>query len=219
MIDFVEGIVAYTELDHVVIDTGGIGYRVFCPNPFAFRENEGKVRLFTHYHVREDAALLYGFATREERALFRKLLDVSGIGPKGALAVVAYGLPREVAAAIYREDVSFLTKFPGVGKKTAQRIILDLKDKLDEFVHPASAAAAINGDAMRIAEGIAWDTVKIPVLTETIEALKALGYHDKEVEKIEDRLKEAVEEARQNGTGEPSTDELIKQALRLLVRG
>ena len=96
------------------------------------RGESGKpVTIYTHHHVREDAILLFGFATREEQRLFRKLLDVSGIGPKVALGILAGGRPEAIAAAIRQENVAFLTKLPGIGRKTAQRMILDLKDKLD----------------------------------------------------------------------------------------
>ncbi|MCK9906649.1 Holliday junction branch migration protein RuvA, partial [Frankia sp. Cpl3] len=83
--------------------------------------------------VREDAILLYGFASRDERNLFRKLLDVSGIGPKGGLAILAAAAPEQIVLAVQQENVAYLTKFPGIGKKTAQRMILDLKDKLDGY--------------------------------------------------------------------------------------
>lgn len=130
MIDYVKGRVAQVDADSVVIDVRDIGYRVYTPNPYAFARSEEAVTVYCHHHVREDAAQLFGFQTREEQALFRQLLEVSGIGPRVAVGILAGGRPEAVVAAIHREDLSFLTRLPGIGKKTAQRMILDLKDKL-----------------------------------------------------------------------------------------
>lgn len=206
MIDFIEGRVEYTESDSVILGTGqGIGYRIFCPNPYIYRVTETK-RIFTHYHVREDATHLYGFVTREERNLFRKLIDVSGIGPKGALAILAAASPAQIVAAVQREDVVFLTKFPGIGKKTAGRIVIDLKDKLKEF------AKAVNMEAMDMdwnegLFGVDQEEAAASPHTEASEALKALGYSDAEVQKVMAKLK-----------GEKaSTEELIKKALQQFI--
>ncbi len=225
MIDFIEGKIAYTELDHVVIDTGhGVGYRIFCGNPFQFEsllhqadnnnsDNTSTIRLFTHYYVREDATHLYGFATREERELFRMLLDVSGIGPKGALAIVSAAAPQQIAAAIQQEDVTFLTRFPGIGKKTAQRIVLDLKDKIEAF----ASAHALNAAGTAAGKSGATDSLSVsgqgwtPQLKEAVEALKALGYHDKEIASIKDRLADEMQEQ------EWTTDQAIRRALQLLT--
>ena len=145
MIDFLRGKVALRESDYAVLDVNGVGYRVFCPNPYALSHKENEdVTMFIHYHVREDAHLLFGFITRDEQSLFRLLLDVSGIGPKVALGILAAGgRPEAVILAISQENLAFLTKLPGIGKKTAQRIILDLKDKLGSvsFSSPEAAVA------------------------------------------------------------------------------
>ena len=90
--------------------------------------------MYTHLHVREDAQQLFAFKTLDQRELFRKLIQVSGIGPKGALAILASGNPTQVISAIEQEDEKFLVKFPGVGKKTARQMILDLKGKLDSLM-------------------------------------------------------------------------------------
>src|SRR5690606_2872918 len=91
------------------------------------------ITVHVHYHVREDAILLYGFESREQKQLFRKLIDVTGIGPKVALGLLSAGAPEALVQAIQQENYSYLTKLPGVGKKTAQRIVLDLKDKLGDL--------------------------------------------------------------------------------------
>lgn len=203
MIDYVEGPVEYIESDSVVIGTQGMGYRVFCPNPYIYKLKEIR-RVFTHYHVREDVTHLYGFVTREERQLFRKLLDVSGIGPKGALAILAAATPVQIASAVQREDVQFLTKFPGIGKKTAGRIVLDLKDKLKGFT-----TGTIGEESDFEQEGLfaALSQELSSSHAEAREALKSLGYSDGEVEKVMGKLKGEM----------ASTEELIKKALQLFI--
>lgn len=141
MIDFLRGKVVHLEEDFIVLDVNGVGYRLFCANPYLFSGREEEVVVYVHHHVREDAIQLFGFLTREEQRLFRRLLDVSGIGPRVALGVMSGSDPATVVAAIRQENLSVLTKLPGIGKKTAQRMVLDLKDKLDgfdSFLPPAS---------------------------------------------------------------------------------
>jgi Holliday junction DNA helicase RuvA len=203
MIDYIEGYVEYIDADGVVLGTGqGVGYRVFCPNPYLYTTKEHR-RIFTHHHVREDAIHLYGFVLREERNLFRKLLDVSGIGPKSALAILASAIPEQLVSAIQQEDVVFLSKFPGIGKKTASRIVLDLKDKLTGFTYPLANTGVQS----------AGHTKSILVSThshsrqEAMEALKALGYHDKEIQRV---MAEVDED-------NASTEVLIKKALALFI--
>ncbi|CAM4365946.1 Holliday junction branch migration protein RuvA [Paenibacillus tarimensis] len=206
MIDFVRGKVAHIEPEYIVVEVHDIGYRVFTPNPYAFSGKEDQVTVYTHHHVREDAILLFGFATREEQQFFRKLLDVSGIGPRVALGVLAAGRPDAVVAAIRQENLAFLTKLPGIGKKTAQRMILDLKDKL--AAHPADAsglssyempAAAASGSG-----SAAWQEAR--------EALTALGYTASELDKAWVELEPAV-------SGDESVDTLMKRALQQLFKG
>ncbi len=131
MYDYIKGKVTRITPEYLVIEQQGIGWQIFAPNPYSFGSDE--LQVFLHHHVREDAQLLFGFPTLEQRELFRKLISVSGIGPKGALAILASGQPQHVIEAIEREDESYLVKFPGVGKKTARQMILDLKGKLTEF--------------------------------------------------------------------------------------
>lgn len=205
MIDFIEGSIAHLDAEYVVVETGGIGYRVFCPNPYAFVSREGeKCRFFTHHHVREDAIHLYGFPTRDERDLYRKLLEVTGIGPKGALAILAGATPEMIVTAVQQENVTYLTKFPGIGKKTAQRIIIDLKDKLKGYTPPVFAAAALSPQGPAVPGPVS--------LEEAVDALLALGYTDAEIQQIRGRLAELA----QAGT---TTEQLVKQGLSLLLRG
>jgi holliday junction DNA helicase RuvA len=204
MIDYIQGIVEYIEADSAVVGTvQGVGYRIFCPNPYEFQVGD-EVRVFTHYYVREDATHLYGFKHREQRNLFRKLLDVSGIGPKGALAIIASAAPIQIASAIQREDVNFLTKFPGIGKKTAGRMVLDLKDKLRDFVSAKLVMETTNEDTLF---GTVFEEVESTAHVEAAEALKALGYSDLEVNKVMTKL----------SNEDITTEQLIKKALQLFI--
>lgn len=117
MIDYIRGVITYINPEYVVIENQGMGYQVFTPNPYVFSvDNEERV-IYTYQYVREDILALYGFNSREQKELFMKLISVSGIGPKGALAILASGNPSQVVQAIEEENEKFLVKFPGVGKK------------------------------------------------------------------------------------------------------
>jgi Holliday junction DNA helicase RuvA len=202
VIEFVEGEVAWAGPNYLVIKEGGIGYRVVCPRPYLW--DEGKhVRLYTHPVIREDGWTLYGFPDRIERDLFSMLLEVSGIGPKAGMAILARGTVGEVVSAIRGEDLHFLTRLPGIGKKTAQRIVLDLKDKLKDFDAPV-----VQGDVSPA--GPKWSASG--TAGEAIEALMALGYNEKEAS-------QAVREARKlMGDDEPALDEWIRQALQVSAK-
>ena len=129
MYDFIEGIVAFLDSNSVVICNNGIGYKVFTPNPYVFKENCTE-RVYLYNYIREDENSLYGFKTLEERELFLKLIGVKGLGPKVALPILATGTVSGVVDAIDRENLLYLKKFPKVGEKLAKQIILDLKGKL-----------------------------------------------------------------------------------------
>ncbi|MFS0727384.1 Holliday junction branch migration protein RuvA [Paenibacillus sp. 1P07SE] len=204
MIDFIRGQVVHWETEYIVLDVRDVGYQVFTPSPYAFASRQEPVTVYTHHHVREDAMLLYGFATREEQRLFRQLLEVSGIGPRVALGILAGGRPEAVVSAIQQENLGFLTKLPGIGRKTAQRMILDLKDKLAALPagdHPLEsgeleAAAGTDGSA---------------VWREAREALTALGYTQAELDRAWQGLKDEAEGA--------SVEVLMKKALQHLFKG
>lgn len=119
MIDYIRGVITYINPEYVVIENQGMGYQVFTPNPYVFSvDNEERV-IYTYQYVREDILALYGFNSREQKELFMKLISVSGIGPKGALAILASGNPSQVVQAIEEENEKFLVKFPGVGKNSS----------------------------------------------------------------------------------------------------
>ncbi|MCD9025683.1 Holliday junction branch migration protein RuvA [Cohnella silvisoli] len=206
MIDYLRGKVAHLESEYVVLDVHDVGYRVFTPNPYGLARTEEAVQLFIYHHVREDAIHLFGFTTRDEQALFRRLLEVSGIGPKVALGVLAGGRPEAVVSAIQQENVTFLMKLPGIGRKTAQRMILDLKDKLGAVDSRWAVASMTELDLPASASdsSSAWAAAR--------EALTGLGYRDAELDKAWHVLKDNV-------TGEESPDVLIKKALQQLFQG
>jgi Holliday junction DNA helicase RuvA len=168
MIERLRGEIFLIENDYVGIDVQGVGYQVYVVNPYQFEEGISAV-VYTHHVVREDAALLYGFAKKEERDLFRSLLAVSGVGPKAALGILSAGSPSQIVAAIQSENITFLTKLPGIGKKTAARLILDLKDKLAHWLP------------------VFEDTPKVQAPDDrqiVIDALTALGYDEKEANQL-----------------------------------
>lgn len=205
MIDFLRGQAVHSEPDYIVVDVGGIGYRVFCANPYAFLTNtEETVTVYIHHHVREDAILLYGFNSREEQALFRHLLNVNGIGPRVALGILSAGRPEAIISAIQRDDLGFLTKLPGIGKKTAQRILLDLKDKLGDLSERTQWADGPPGALVENTNGNS-------NLSEAKQALIVLGYSENEVEQIWPALTKQT-------TDSDTTDSIVKKALQALFK-
>jgi Holliday junction DNA helicase RuvA len=205
MIDFLRGNIVHTDTEYVVLDVHDVGYRVFTPNPYGLSRMTPPVQLFVHQHVREDAIQLFGFPTREEQSLFRKLLEVSGIGPKVALGVLSGGTPDTIALAIQQENVAFLTKLPGIGRKTAQRMILDLKDKLGAVSPvPGTLAPASVPEADSTEGASAWAAAR--------EALAALGYREAEIDRARSMLKDRLK-------GDETPEMLIKLALQQLFQG
>lgn len=196
MYDYIKGKVTRVTPEYLVIEQQGIGWQIFAPNPYSFGSDD--LQVFLHHHVREDAQLLFGFPTLEQRELFRKLISVSGIGPKGALAILASGQPQHVIEAIEREDESYLVKFPGVGKKTARQMILDLKGKLTDFFgdpfNPEATNTLLSNDQGE--------------LEEAMLALGALGYSEREITKIKPQLRDL----------DLDTEGFMKKALQLLLK-
>ncbi|WNF37598.1 Holliday junction branch migration protein RuvA [Bacillaceae bacterium IKA-2] len=202
MIEFLKGKLSYIDTQYIVIETNGVGYQIFCANPFIYHVDlKTDIIVYTYQYVREDAIKLFGFRSRDERALFEKLLNVSGIGPKGALAILASGAPQQVVEAIEAENEQFLMKFPGVGKKTARQMILDLKGKLVDFM-PSLV------DSVYELKAMGRTSVYPRELEDAIEALQALGYVEKEIKKVAPKLAQET----------LSTDQYIKKALQLLLK-
>lgn len=202
LFDYIKGTLVYITPEYIVLDNQQIGYQVRCPNNYQFQKYmHEEMIVYTYHYVREDQFTLYGFETREEKMLFQKLIQVSGIGPKGALAILASGHPEHIVQAIEEENEQFLVKFPGVGKKTARQIILDLKGKLDDLAPDLFRAATT-----KITVSV--QTEENGALKEAIEALKALGYSEREIKKITPMLEQ------ETGT----TDMYLKRALQLMLK-
>ncbi len=144
MIASIEGTIRSKDGNRVVIAVGGVGLEVFVPErTLAAIGGEGEpVGLHTYLHVREDILTLYGFRDENERSLFMALLGVSGVGPKVALAILSASGAGDIATLIYNKDTGALTSFPGIGKKTAERIVLELKDKIERYVTEDKATCA-----------------------------------------------------------------------------
>jgi len=185
------GKLAEKEPARVVIDVGGVGYEVFIPTTtFTAMPNAGaEVSLDIHTHVREDALLLYGFSSRQERRVFERLISISGIGPKLAVTILSGGSVEGLVGAIRRGDLARLTSIPGVGKKTAERIVVELKDKLKEFTE---------------------EPAKPVVETDVLSALENLGYSRP--------MAEAAVRRAVNGDEDAAFDVLFKRALQILTK-
>lgn len=204
MYDYIKGVVTRVTPEYLTVEQNGIGWQIFTPNPYAFRVSDNKQQIYTHLHVREDAQNLFGFISLEQRELFRKLILVSGIGPKGALAILASGQPSQVVQAIEREDDNFLVKFPGVGKKTARQMILDLKGKMGDFLSESPLPSG-EDELQLFPEQSGKQEIE-----EAFLALAALGYSERELVKVRPSL-ELIQEV-------VGTEGYIKKALQLLLK-
>jgi holliday junction DNA helicase RuvA len=191
MIGRITGVLAEKNPPQIVVDVNGLGYEIDVPmSTFYHLPATGeKVSLHTQLIVREDAHLLYGFGTENERAAFKQLLKVSGVGPKVALAVLSGLSVNDLAAAVATQETAMLVRVPGIGKKTAERLLLELKDKL-VAVLPTAAAG-----------------VPAPRSNDVLNALLALGYNDREALSAIKQL-----------PAELSLADGIRQALKLLAR-
>jgi Holliday junction DNA helicase RuvA len=169
MYSYITGKIVEINPTNLVLDHQGIGYLIITPNPYLYHLNDEE-KLYIHHYVREDIETLFGFESKEARDLFIDLISVSGIGPKSALSILASGKPDEVMFAIEQQDVKFLTKFPGIGAKSAQQIILDLRGKLDK------KALAVTDESS----------------SEVKEALMALGYSQTELKKVLNKLDKSL---------------------------
>ncbi|EMH0511541.1 Holliday junction branch migration protein RuvA [Listeria monocytogenes] len=201
MYDYIKGTVTTITPEYIVVEAAQIGYQIITGNPFSFQRLEGtEAQVFLYQHVREDNISLFGFQTTEERYLFKKLLSVSGIGPKSALAIIASGDVVPLISAIESEDDVYLTKFPSVGKKTARQIILDLKGKLADVVASEIVYVAPENDMVA---GLS------PQLEEAVLALEALGYSTRELKKVIPKLAKETD---------LTSDAYIKLALQLMTK-
>ena len=183
MYNYIKGIISEVKSNSIIVDNNGIGYEIYTPNPFAFQEGE-EYKIYVYQYIREDEMSLYGFKKSEEKDLFLKLIDVKGLGPKMALPIIAMGSIAGISDAINRENILYLKKFPKIGDKLARQMILDLKGKLE----------------------LTGEVVALDATDELLEALKGLGYKDKEIRAILPKV-----------NTENRLEDQIKEALRLLV--
>ncbi len=195
MYEYLNGELAHILPTAIVIDVHGVGYQVVFANPYRLQDSLKKqIKVLVQQVVREDSITLYGFISSEERELFQRLISVSGIGPKSAMSILANDDTEGFVNAVESGNVTYLTKFPGVGKKTAQQIILDLKGKFEVLPEEATKAVVSTNQA---------------TLEEAKEALLGLGYSAKEITKIWKSLEAAA----------PSTtQEALKVAFKLLMK-
>ena len=195
MYEYFNGELAHILPTAIVIDVHGVGYQVVFANPYRLQDSLKKqIKVLVQQVVREDSITLYGFISSEERELFQRLISVSGIGPKSAMSILANDDTEGFVNAVESGNVTYLTKFPGVGKKTAQQIILDLKGKFEALPEVTTKAVVSTNQA---------------TLEEAKEALLGLGYSAKEITKIWKSLEAAA----------PSTtQEALKVAFKLLMK-
>jgi len=198
MIALLNGQIAFKSVDHVILDVGGVGYRLVIPlSTFYALPDEGPARLHVHTQVREDAIVLFGFLTTAEKEMFGLLLQVTGIGPKLAVNILSHIPTRDLKSALASGDVARLSGLPGIGKKTAERLVLELREKVRDAEF----------------EGVADPSRPIPVrsdaLDDAISALVNLGYKENQARKVLEAMEVAP------GT---ALEDVLKGALKILVR-
>lgn len=199
MFHHIKGTVFHVDPSRVVLDNGGVGYSINTSFFSASAVKKGEEALFyTYLHVREDAMELYGFATEEELSCYKMLTSISGVGPKAALAILSVVTPEKLALCVISEDEKALTKAPGVGKKLAQRIILELKDKLAKSQLSVSGGAGVELPSPEVNMGSAG---------EALAALTVLGYGRAEAAEALGGLDESL-----------PVEELVRQCLKKLMR-
>lgn len=181
----------------IVMDVNGVGYdvEISLPTFFQLEAQEGKISLHIHTIVREDALLLYGFLDKQERALFRALIKVNGVGPKMAIAILSSISPNDFIQCINQQDTGLLTKLPGIGKKTAERLVVEMKDSIQQL--PFSGVVGLENR-----------TANLNQADEAISALEALGYKRQEALKVVSKIDD----------GQKTCEQLIRQALQVLAR-
>lgn len=204
MLAYIKGILEMKMTGYAVIDVGGLGYKVFMSDSGIEKlGNIGDiVKVHTYYKVREDDISIFGFNTLEELKMFELLISVSGVGAKTALAMLAVCEPTDFALAVITEDVKTLTQIPGVGAKSAQRIILELKDKIKKEQQIQQLTSATKGTKTKVEVAIE-NSQKI---NEAIAALQVLGYNKKEIGKAFEKIDKE----------ELSTEDLIRKGLSIL---
>ena len=196
MFEYLKGRLTKITAKYIVVEVAGIGYVLHVANPYRYSDSiQQDITIYTHQVIREDAHLLYGFTTESEKDVFLRLISVSGIGPTTALAIIAVDDNEGLVRAIDQQNITYLTKFPKIGKKTAQQMVLDLAGT---FVDTSVQSDAVSQTA----------TANNQALEEAMEALLALGYKANEIKKIRTFFE---------GTSE-SAENYIKSALKMLMK-
>lgn len=199
MISYIKGRLEIKSKDYIVVDVGGIGYKIFMSKTAIKELEKGKeVKIFTYMKVREDDISLYGFLNNEELVTFELLISVGGVGAKSAITILSNISPSKFALAVITNDVNTLKKLPGIGAKTAARIILELKDKMK------TEQSIENSNNEQIKKAIVLDNKA----NDALEALCVLGYARKDVEIVISKI----------DTSKFSVEEIIKQGLKFLGR-
>ncbi len=200
MIGFLRGIIREKQPPQLVLDVNGVGYEIDAPmSTFYHLPDVGKeITLFTHFVVREDAHHLYGFYAREERSLFRTLLKVNGVGPRLGLTILSSITPNEFVRCVVNNDTASLVQLPGIGKKTAERLIIEMRDKLSTWQSGASAELV----APKTEQG-----ARNQIVQDAISALIALGYKPPEASRAVSKVDD----------GALNSEEIIRRALREMV--
>lgn len=204
MYSYIKGELVEMTEEAVVVENHGIGYNIRIPQSFldSLLGIGQEVKIYTYTYVREDAMLLYGFLTRDDLNVFKLLLGVNGVGPKGALAILSVMTPDDLRFAVLADDDKTIAKAPGIGKKTAQKLIIELKDKLsleDAFALKAQNVAAESGGASSKTQ---------MAKQEAVQALVALGYSSGEAMKAVNTV---------DLTEEPTVEEILKAALKQMA--
>ena len=209
MLAYIKGTLEMKMTEYVVIDVGGLGYKVFMSGTAMDQLGDigSQVKVYTYYRVREDDISIYGFNTNEELRMFELLLSVSGVGAKTALTMLAVCTPSEFVLAIVSEDINVLTSIPGIGPKSAKRIILELKDKIKKEQQIQELTRASKG--IQISTKVQEAIQKDNVISEAVAALQVLGYNRKEIEKAFETIID-----KENMT----TEDLIKRGLAILSK-
>ena len=222
MIAFLSGTIEYLSTDTVIVDVGGIGYEVKISaevsGALSAVGTGNAVKLYTYTYLREDQIALYGFLSRDDLALFKQLITVSGIGPKGGLSLLSVMSADDLRFAILSGDARMISRAPGVGKKTAERVILDLREKV-AGMRDAQMLAFASGDADTDAiAGISGSAGAVKTgmdaaAAEAVEALTALGYSRSEAAKA---VRACKENAQEESVDLTDTESILKAALRFL---
>lgn len=196
MYEYLKGIITKITAKYIVLEANGIGYILHVANPYAYSgQVNQEAQIYVHQVIREDAHLLYGFRSEDEKKLFLSLISVSGIGPVSALAIIAADDNAGLVQAIETKNITYLTKFPKIGKKTAQQMVLDLEDKVVAADGPSESKAPVQ-------------TMDNQELEEAMEAMLALGYKAAELKKIKKFFEGTTDTA----------ENYIKSALKMLVK-